>query len=88
VGQAVGGVHIAVNSEVAALAGGYDVGRVKADWVTVAKVRDGEYNLSVGVVRGKVVAFDAAPGARGVLVQVTLAGAFAASLGAGEANPA
>ena len=81
------GVKEAVNAKVAALAGGYNMSGVKADWFALAEVCDGEDNFAVGKVGGSVVELSAASRALGVQVQATLAGTLATSLGAGKAYP-
>ena len=88
------GVLPAVNAKVAVLAGGDDVGRVQADGVTLAEVREGELDAASGEVGGHPVLFDAAAGEGAALVQAALPGALAAAFGAvvadvdGEGGPA
>jgi len=77
-----GGVFEAVYSEVAFLAGCYDVVGVDARWGALAEVGDGEADRSAGPVCGEVVSLAAAV----PVVLVALADAFALAARSFEAD--
>jgi len=73
------GLFAGVNSKVATLAGGDNVGAERAGWVAFAEVRGGEDHESAKVDGGASVEFEAAAHGGVGLVEAALAGAFAAA---------
>jgi hypothetical protein len=84
----VSGVAIAVDSQVAPLAGGNYVGGVHADGVTVAQVGNGEYDAAPGPSCGLMVGLYTAAQAWVRAVHPTLARAFTAGFGSSVADRA